>query len=60
MSSSYNNCAAGANLSKTFKGESGTGLDASTIYYLKIEPQASKIADASTATYNITVATEGN
>ena len=61
VSSSYNNCAAGANLSKTFTGTSSTaGLAANTAYYLKIEPQATSIADASTTTYNITVAaTEG-
>ena len=56
VSSSYNNCTAGANLSKTFRGKSGTGLAASTTYYLEIEPQASKIAEASTTTYSITVA----
>ena len=49
------------NLSKTFTGTSSTeGLAANTSYYLKIEPQASTIAEASTTTYNITVATEGN
>ena len=31
-----------------------------TDYYLKIEPQASTIAEANTTTYNITVAAEGN
>ena len=56
--SSYNNCTAGANLSKTFRGKSGTGLAASTTYYLEIEPQASSIDAASTTTYNITVAAE--
>ena len=61
VSSSYNNCTAGANLSKTFTGTSSTaGLSANTAYYLKIEPQASTIVDASTTTYNITVAAEGN
>ena len=61
VSSYYNNCTAGANLSKTFTGTSSTaGLAANTAYYLKIEPQASSIAEASTTTYNITVAdTEG-
>ena len=61
VSYSYNNCTAGANLSKTFTGTSSTaGLSANTAYYLKIEPQASSIAEASTTTYNITVAAEGN
>ena len=61
VSSSYNNCTAGANLSKTFTGTSSTaGLSGSTTYYLKIEPQASSIAEAATTTYNITVAAEGN
>ena len=61
VSNSYNNCTAGANLSKTFTGTSSTeGLSANTAYYLKIEPQASSIAEASTTTYNITVAAEGN
>ena len=62
VSSYYNNCTAGANLSKTFTGTSSTaGLAANTAYYLKIEPQASSIDAASTTTYNITVAaTEGN
>ncbi len=61
VSYSYSNCSASANLSKTFTGTSSTeGLSASTTYFLKIEPQASSIADASTATYNITVAAEGN
>ena len=61
VSSYYNNCTAGANLSKTFTGTSSTaGLAANTDYFLKIEPQASSIAEASTTTYNITVAaTEG-
>ena len=61
VSYSYNNCTAGANLSKTFTGTSSTaGLSANTAYYLMIEPQASSIAEASTTTYNITVAAEGN
>tara|TARA_Y100000590_G_scaffold55730_1_gene58348 strand:- start:214 stop:1041 length:828 start_codon:yes stop_codon:yes gene_type:complete len=61
VSSSYNNCTASTNLSKTFTGTSSTaGLNANTAYYLKIEPQASTIAYASTTTYNITVAAEGN
>ena len=58
--SSYNNCTAGANLSKTFMGTSGTGLAVSKTYYLEIEPQVSKITEASTTTYSITVAAEGN
>ena len=59
VSYSYNNCSAGANLSKTFTGTSGSaGLSANTAYYLRIEPQASSIASASTTTYNITVEAE--
>tara|TARA_Y100000294_G_scaffold57073_1_gene54009 strand:+ start:64 stop:549 length:486 start_codon:yes stop_codon:yes gene_type:complete len=61
VSYSYSNCAAGVNISKKFTGTSSTaGLSGSTAYYLKIEPQASTIAEASTTTYNITVAAEGN
>ena len=61
VSSSYNNCTAGANLSKTFTGTSSSaGLSANTAYYLKIEPQAESIAEAANTTYNITVAPEGN
>ena len=61
LSSIYSNCSAGANLSKTFTGTSSTeGLSSNTAYYLKIEPQASTIAEASTTTYNITVSAEGN
>ena len=61
VSSTYSNCSAGANLSKTFTGTSSTaGLSANTDYYLKIEPQASTIAEASTTTYNIAVAAGGN
>ena len=59
VSYSYNNCSAGANLSKTFTGTSSSaGLSANTAYYLRIEPQASSIAAAATTTYNITVAAE--
>jgi len=59
VSSSYNNCTAGANLSKIFTGTSSSaGLSGNTAYYLKIEPQASSIAAASTTTYNITVAAQ--
>jgi len=61
VSSTYSNCSAGLNLSKTFTGTSSTaGLVANTAYYLKIEPQASTIAEASTTTYDITIAAEGN
>ena len=61
VSSNYNNCTASTNLSKTFTGTtSSEGLSASTTYYLKIEPQANTIAEASTTTYNISVAAEGN
>ena len=61
VSNTYSNCSAGSNLSKTFTGTSSTvGLSANTAYYLKIEPQAGTIAEASTTTYNITVAEEGN
>ena len=61
VSYSYSNCAAGVNISKKFTGTSSTaGLSGSTIYYLKIEPQASSIAAASTTTYNISVAAEGD
>ncbi|SVD06276.1 uncharacterized protein METZ01_LOCUS359130, partial [marine metagenome] len=61
VSYSTNNCTANANLSKTFVGTNpATGLSATKTYYLKIEPQASSIAEASTTTYNITVAAEGN
>ena len=61
VSYTYSNCSAGANLSKTFTGTSSTaGLSANTAYYLIIKPQASTIAEASTTTYNITVAAEGN
>ena len=61
VSYSYSNCTAGASISKKFTGTSSTaGLSGSTTYYLKIEPQASTISEASTTTYNITVAAEGN
>ena len=59
VSYSYSNCSAGTNLSKTFTGTSSSaGLSANTAYYLRIEPQASSIASASTTTYNITVEAE--
>ena len=38
VSDTNNGCTAGENLSATFKG-SGTGLSATTIYYLEIEQQ---------------------
>ncbi|MBS1255901.1 MAG: hypothetical protein MAG581_01711 [Deltaproteobacteria bacterium] len=61
VSYSYNNCTAGANLSKTFTGTSSTaGLIANTAYYLKIEPLGYSITDAKTTTYSITIAAEGN
>jgi hypothetical protein len=57
VSSSYNGCTAGNNLSTIFKGSNGIGLSATTIYYLEIEQQAST---ATTTTYdNMTVAAEG-
>ena len=56
VSSSYNGCTPGTNLSNTFYGSSGTGLSGSTTYYLRIEGQSSA---AKTSTYNITVAPEG-
>ena len=57
VSSSYNDCTAGTNLSKTFTGTSSSaGLSASTTYYLRIEGESST---AKTSTYNITVAPEG-
>ena len=61
VSSYYNNCSAGANLTKTFTGTSSSGgLTANTTYFLKIGPQASTISEATTTTYNITVSAEGN
>ena len=57
VSNTHNVCTAGTNLSTTFKGSKGTGLSASTTYYLEIEQQAST---ATTTTYdNMTVAAEG-
>ena len=57
VSNTHNGCTAGTNLSTTFKGIKGTGLSASTTYYLEIEQQAST---ATTTTYdNMTVAAEG-
>jgi len=61
VSSTYSNCSAGKNLSKTFTGTSSTaGLSVNTAYYLIIEPQANTIVEASTTTYSIIVAAEGN
>ena len=56
VSDTNNGCTAGTNLSTTFKG-SGTGLSATTIYYLEIEQQG---YTANPTTYdNMTVAPEG-
>ena len=60
VSNTNNGCTAGANLSTTFKGSSGTGLSATTAYYLMIEQQGSTASAAKTTTYdNMTVAPEG-
>jgi len=57
VNSSYNNCTAGNNLSKTFTGTTSSGgLSATTEYYLKIYGTRTS---AKTTTYNITVAPEG-
>jgi len=57
VSDTHNGCTAGTNLSATFKGSSGTGLSATTPYYLMIEQQGST---AKTTTYdNMTVKAEG-
>ena len=56
-SSLVNGCTESANLSGTFNGSSGTGLSASTTYYLEIEQQGTSSAPKTT-TYNITVAAE--
>jgi hypothetical protein len=53
--SGYNYCPDGENLSVTFKG-TGTGLSASTNYYLNIDGKSSTVK---TTTYSITVAPEG-
>ena len=56
VSNTHNGCTAGTNISATFKG-SGTGLSASTAYYLMIEQKG---YTALTTTYdNMTVAAEG-
>ena len=52
---SYNYCSDGDNLSAIFKG-TGTGLSASTNYYLNIDGKSSTVK---TTTYSITVAPEG-
>ncbi len=58
VSNTHNGCTAGTNISATFKGSSGTGLTANTIYYLLIEQQGST---ALTTTYdNMTVAVCGD
>ena len=58
VSSSYNGCTAGDNLSVIFKGSNGAGLTADTTYYLEIEQQG--FLEANTTTYdNMTVAAEG-
>ena len=58
VSSYYNDCTAGTNLSKTFTGTSSSvGLLSGTSYYLRIEGTSSTLK---TTTYNITVAAEGN
>ena len=58
VSSSYNGCTAGDNLSVIFKGSNGAGLTADTTYYLEIEQQG--FLEANTTTYdNMTVAPEG-
>jgi len=60
VSNTHNGCTAGTNLSTTFKGSSGTGLSATTIYYLEIEQQGTTASAAKTTTYdNMTVAPEG-
>ena len=60
VSNTNNGCTAGTNLSTTFKGSSGTGLSATTAYYLMIEQQGSTASAAKTTTYdNMTVAPEG-
>ena len=58
VSNTHNGCTAGTNISATFKGSSGTGLTANTIYYLLIEQQGSTPL---TTTYdNMTVAVCGD
>ena len=53
VSDTHNGCTVGENLSTTFKGSSGAGLNADTTYYLMIEQKGST---ATTTTYdNMTV-----
>ena len=58
VDSYYNECTAGTNISDNFTGSDawygtpGSGLSASTAYYLKVEGESST---AKTTTYNITV-----
>ena len=52
VSSSQNDCTAGATLSKSFKLNNGSGLAKDTTYYLRIEGESST---AKASTYNITV-----
>ena len=57
VSDTHNGCTIGENLSTTFKGSSGAGLNADTTYYLMIEQKGTT---ALTTTYdNMTVAPEG-
>ena len=53
VSDTHNGCTVGNNLSTTFKGSSGTGLNADTTYYLMIEQRGTTVK---TTTYdNMTV-----
>ena len=57
VSDTHNGCTVGINLSTTFKGSSGTGLNADTTYYLMIEQRGTTVK---TTTYdNMTVKAEG-
>ena len=57
VSDTHNGCTIGENLSTTFKGSSGAGLNANTTYYLMIEQKGTTV---NTTTYdNMTVAAEG-
>ena len=57
VSDTHNGCTIGENLSTTFKGSSGAGLNANTTYYLMIEQKGTTPL---TTTYdNMTVAAEG-
>ena len=55
VSNTHNGCTAGTNLSTTFKGSSGTGLSATTIYYLEIEQQGTTASAAKTTTYDLSL-----